>query len=73
MKTIENWYFMLAFKQYSWADDAEAKDFTWTNVNKDSAIAKHVRPHLSNGIRNGFQKKAWREMVKLNFHTWRRI
>lgn len=39
MRELNNWYYKIALQQYSWADDATAKDFSVENVNKDSSVA----------------------------------
>lgn len=72
-KKVENWYFMMAFNQFVWKD-GHPHDFNPDNFKyKDGSIQNFVRPHARTHVRLEWRKWCWREMVKLHFHTWRRI
>ena len=69
---VTNWHFMMAFKQFDWKAD-HPHDFDSANFNYRNPTAKFARIQATREVRLGFKRQVWRELVKFNFHFWRRI
>jgi len=62
----------MGFKQFEWKEGMP-HDFNSENFNYRNDTAKFVRRHVTSHSRLGYRKLVWRELVKENFHMWRRI
>jgi len=74
---VYNWYFDMAYQEMEWKDgeryDANVStNYAWGSRNPPSK-ARFARDHAVSKSRNGWRLEVWRELVKFNFHFWRRI